>query len=87
MQDIKSPHVVELKNATQTLNYYYLALELCNGGDLENFRLARGGILKEYEARVVLKQIIIGLDAIKQKGIMHRDLKLDNIILHFPNLP
>jgi serine/threonine protein kinase len=43
--------------------------------------------LKENEARVILKQILQGLEKIKEKKIMHRDLKLPNVMLHFPELP
>lgn len=35
----------------------------------------------------MLKQILLGLQAIKEKDIMHRDLKLPNILLHFPDKP
>jgi len=47
MAEIKSPYVVALRDATKTMGNYYLAMELCNGGDLENFRRARGGQLPE----------------------------------------
>lgn len=47
MAEIKSPYVVALRDATKTMGNYYLAMELCNGGDLENFRRARGGKLHE----------------------------------------
>jgi len=46
----------------------------------------RGGFLCEGEARMILKQIILGLAALKQKTVMHRDLKLPNIMLHFSAL-
>jgi len=61
-------------------------MELCNGGDLEHFRKWRGGFLKENEAKIVLRQILKGLEKIKEKNIMHRDLKLPNVMLHFPEL-
>jgi serine/threonine protein kinase len=35
MAEIQSPYVVALKDATKTPNNYYLAMELCNGGDLD----------------------------------------------------
>lgn len=44
---IDSPYVVKLKDATQTKNNYYLAMELCNGGDLDQYRKSRGGYLCE----------------------------------------
>jgi hormonally upregulated Neu-associated kinase len=81
MAEIQSPNVVALRDATKTTSNYYLAMELCNGGDLDNFRKARGGSLKEKEARIILRQIILGVTAIKSYNVMHRDLKLANIIL------
>lgn len=62
-------------------------MELCNGGDLDNFRRKRGGYLQETEARVIICQIMQGLGDIKAKNVMHRDLKLPNIMINFPELP
>lgn len=87
MAEIHSPYVVALKDATKTSNNYYLAMELCNGGDLDGFRKARGGFLKEPEARLILRQILQGIAAIKDKKVMHRDLKLPNVMLHFSDIP
>ena len=87
MSDIRSPYVVALLNATKTSKNFYLAMELCNGGDLENFVKQRGGYLKEQEARLILRQIVQGIAAIKSKDVMHRDLKLPNIMMQFSRLP
>jgi serine/threonine protein kinase len=87
MAEIHSPYVVALKDATKTPNNYYLAMELCNGGDLDGFRKLRNGFLKEQEARLILKQILLGIAAIKDKKVMHRDLKLPNVMLHFSDIP
>jgi serine/threonine protein kinase len=61
-------------------------MELCNGGDLEGFRKARGGFLQEQEARLILRQIMKGIQAIKEKNVMHRDLKLPNVMINFAEL-
>ena len=37
MSEIRSKYVVALLNATKTSKNYYLAMELCNGKDLENY--------------------------------------------------
>jgi serine/threonine protein kinase len=87
MAEIRSPYVVALKDATKTANNFYLAMELCNGGDLANLCQVRGGYLREIEARILLCQIVKGIAAIKDKSVMHRDLKLPNIMVHFPSLP
>ena len=86
MSEIQSNYVVQLKEATKTPNNYYLAMELCNGGDLDNYRKVRGGFLKEKEARLILRQIMLGIAAIKEKEVMHRDLKLPNVMLHFDKM-
>lgn len=86
MSEIKAENVVSLRDATKTANNYYLAMELLNGGDLDNLVKARGGFLKENEARFVLRQIVSGLGAIKDKQIMHRDLKLPNVMINFSDL-
>ena len=83
---MRSPNVVSLHSATKTLSNYYLVLEHCNGGDLEGFVKARGGYLLEAEANIILRQIVKGLQDIKEQNVMHRDLKLANILIHFPGL-
>lgn len=87
MAEIKSPNVVALKDATKTISNFYLVMELCNGGDMQTLCKTRGGYLPEQEARFVLKQLVQGLAAIKSKNVIHRDLKLPNILIHFPELP
>lgn len=86
MSEIKSPHVVSLKTSTKTVNSYYLMMELLNGGDLQNYVKERGGYLKEQEARLIIKQVVQGLAAIKLANVMHRDLKLPNIMVNFTEL-
>jgi serine/threonine protein kinase len=55
-------------------------MELCAGGDLLNYVRKRKK-LDEDVAKVVFKQIIEGLGYIHKKRILHRDIKLDNILL------
>ena len=86
MAEIDSPYVVRLFDSTKTMKNIYLVQELCNAGDLDSYRKLRGGNLVEQEARLILKQILMGLAAIKEKQVMHRDLKLPNILVNFSNL-
>jgi len=86
MQEMRAVNVVSLISATKTQSNYYLVMEYCNGGDLEGFIRARGGYLTEPEAKVILRQIVNGLKEIKEQKVMHRDLKLANILVNFPNL-
>ena len=86
MQEIRSDNVVSLVSATKTASNYYLVMQHCNGGDLESFIKARGGFLTEPEVKIILRQIVNGLLAIKEHNVMHRDLKLANILVNFPHL-
>lgn len=87
MGEIKSDYVVRLMDTAKTASFWYILMELCNAGDLASYAKARGGRLVEQEARLVLKQILMGLAAIKEKNVMHRDLKLPNILVHLEMLP
>jgi serine/threonine protein kinase len=42
LSKINSPHVISLKDLQKTENNFYLIMELCNGGDLENLKDIRG---------------------------------------------
>lgn len=62
-------------------------MEFCNGGNLDDFRKIRGkdnkNRLQLQEARFLLREIVLGLDAIHSKGFIHRNLQLKHILLHF----
>lgn len=81
---INSPNVIKLIDIQRTHNNFYLIMELCNGGDLERLKEARGGRFTEIEARLILQQLVAGFKEIYKKQVMHRDLKLANILVHLP---
>ena len=55
-------------------------MELCAGGDLLNYVRKRRK-LKEEVAKYVFRQVVEGLSYCHSKGIVHRDIKLDNLLL------
>lgn len=79
---IKSPNVICLIDLQRTENNFYLIMELCNGGDLANLKELKGRF-NENEARLILQQLVNGFKEIYKQQVMHRDLKLANILLHF----
>ena len=40
------------------------------------------GSLSEYEARRMFRQMVSAVDHLHQMGVVHRDLKLENILLN-----
>lgn len=58
----------------------FLVMEYCNGGDLADY-LGAKGTLSEDTIRVFLKQLAGAMKALHAKGVVHRDLKPQNILL------
>lgn len=77
---MRHPSVVKLFETFETGRHILLVMELCAGGDLLNYVRKRRK-LDEDCAKVIFKQIIEGLGYIHSKNILHRDIKLDNILL------
>lgn len=86
LQLFNHEHVVKLKDIKATDNHYYLIFEFCNGGDLANYRKLKGGRVDHTMVRYLLRQITSGLDALYTKKAIHRDIKLSNILLSYPDL-
>ena len=80
LQQMRNPHIVSLFDLlTDTINYYVI-LEYCPNGDLLNVCVSKIK-LTEDEARVYLKEILLGLKFVHQNKVGHRDLKPENIMI------
>jgi len=77
---LRHESIVKLYETFETERHIMLVMELAAGGDLLNFVRKRKK-LDEETARILFKQIIEGLGYIHSKGVLHRDIKLDNILL------
>ena len=65
----------------KTPNNFYLILEYCNGGDLDAY-VKKRKYLTEEEAIEMMCQLIHGFEHLYKHKILHRDLKLANILLN-----
>lgn len=74
-----SPHsqIVNLIECYDGDNNIYLVLDLCQEGSL-NQKIKKG--LPKAEIKIIMQNILYAIDYIHSKGIMHRDLKPDNIL-------
>ena len=78
------------KNITKILEvfndeeYMLIIMEYINGGNLFSFVKKRRK-LSEKMARYLFRQIILGIQHIHSKNVVHRDIKLENILIDFNN--
>ncbi|KAJ6823206.1 CBL-interacting protein kinase 2-like [Iris pallida] len=79
MRLVQHPHVVQLYEVMASKTKIYFVLEYIKGGELFN-KVAKGK-LKEELARKYFQQLISAVDFFHSRGIYHRDLKLENLLL------
>ncbi|MCI0650504.1 MAG: serine/threonine protein kinase, partial [Planctomycetes bacterium] len=77
---LNHPHVVQAIDAGEEAGYNYFAMEYVEGSSLRG-RLQEKSALPETELLALGHAVAQGLDHAHQNGILHRDLKPDNILL------
>ena len=82
-------NIIKLYNIFQDEEFIYLYLEYCNGGTIKEnldkyIKLAYRPFPEKY-IQHLMKQILLGVKFLHDNGIIHRDLKLNNILLKYNN--
>ncbi|KAF9509789.1 hypothetical protein BS47DRAFT_127031 [Hydnum rufescens UP504] len=74
------PHVTQLYEVIATESSIWLVTELCSGGELFDY-LVEKGRLSESESRRLVGQLCLALHYVHSSKAVHRDLKLENVLL------
>ena len=89
LKEIDHPNIIKLYEVKETTQYYYLVMDFCNGGGLsdclEEYKKKNRKPFPEEVVQYLMKQIIGAMNYLHGRHILHRDIKLDNILVNFDN--
>ncbi|KAJ2851375.1 serine/threonine protein kinase [Coemansia brasiliensis] len=77
---VRHPAIVQVHGVFRETDYLYLVLDLASDGELFDEIVSRQ-YLSEDDSRRVLLQLLLAIRHLHRMGIVHRDIKLENILL------
>ncbi|EDU40189.1 SPS1 Serine threonine protein kinase [Pyrenophora tritici-repentis] len=77
---LNHPYICGMKDVVRTNFHWYMMFEFVNGGQMLDYIISHGR-LKEKQARKFARQIASALDYCHRNSIVHRDLKIENILI------
>ena len=87
LKELHHKNIIRLETIKQTMRNYYIITEYYNGGGLteclRKHKMIKGRPFSEEIVQHLMKQIVDALIYLHSKGLVHRDLKLDNLLVNF----
>lgn len=72
-------HIAAVAEAWEDMDSYYVVMEHVEGSDL--FDLVYSRQLGGEELKLIIRQLLLSLQSLHAEGIIHRDVKLENIVV------
>lgn len=73
------PNIVKTYRLCKSGSDWYHVMEYCEGGDLND--LIAKGHMNQDEKNCMFKQLVRGVDYLHSRGLAHRDLKSENLLI------
>ena len=84
---LNHPNIIKLKEVKKTKKHFYIVTEYYNGDNLlntlEKYKEKYGKPFSEEIVQYLMKQIMNAFNYLHNNNIMHRDIKLENILLNY----
>ena len=78
LKTLSHPNIVKIYEFFDTALYYYLVTEYCKKGELFAYIT---NVYNERQLSILFYQVFSGLCYLHEKKILHRDLKLENLMI------
>ena len=79
MSNLSHPNIVRIIEGYERKRHVYLIMEQCKGGDLYQVEGTT-----EQHAKAIVRRILSAVAYMHSKGIVHRDLKMENVMFATP---
>src|SRR3569833_1229703 len=79
LKKLRHPNIVQLHKMEESERHFGIVLEYASGGELFDYILNHR-YLKDNAAKRLFAQLISGVGYLHKRGIVHRDLKLENLL-------
>ncbi len=80
LKGLDHPNIIQVYEAFEAEDHFYIVSELCSGGDLLT-QINSMEQVREYQAKYILKQLLSAISYVHTKNIIHGDVKLENIMI------
>jgi len=85
IRKLNHPNIAKFIGYYETSCCIYIVTEHCDGGELFDYIIDRPEGINEDEGKIVARQLASALSHIHNRGVMHRDVKPENILLQKKN--